>query len=196
MGKSGRAMIEAPIASDTNPAKLASLADRRVKASPEELREALRGRMTKHHRFPRFGGNQKTGNYLQAQFHRSKARRGPKKAITALAASILAAIRHKARLRPPQSLFRRPAKNALGQTAGRPGLRCGTQAACRLSYACGFFAGDERLHYSWTGDDASSGASLESLHRRRVPAARRSSPGPRRSCRRLLQLDVVGARHG
>ena len=36
---------------ETNPAKLANLASRRVKASPEELREALRGRVTKHHRF-------------------------------------------------------------------------------------------------------------------------------------------------
>jgi transposase len=51
MGKSGRAMIEALIAGETNPAKLASLADRRVKASAEKLREALRGRVTKHHRF-------------------------------------------------------------------------------------------------------------------------------------------------
>src|ERR1035438_9698261 len=51
MGKSGRTMIEALIAGETNPAKLASLADRRVKASPEEFREALRGRVTKHHRF-------------------------------------------------------------------------------------------------------------------------------------------------
>ena len=51
MGKSGRAMIEALIAGETNPVKLAGLADRRVKASPEELREALRGRVTKHHRF-------------------------------------------------------------------------------------------------------------------------------------------------
>ena len=51
MGKSGRAMIEALITGETNPAKLASLADRRVKASPEEFREALRGRVTKHHRF-------------------------------------------------------------------------------------------------------------------------------------------------
>jgi transposase len=51
MGKSGRAMLEALIAGETNPAKLAGLADRRVKASPEELREALRGRVTKHHRF-------------------------------------------------------------------------------------------------------------------------------------------------
>src|ERR1700730_11153838 len=51
MGKSGRAMIEALIAGETNPVKLASLADRRAKASPEEFREALRGRVTKHHRF-------------------------------------------------------------------------------------------------------------------------------------------------
>ena len=51
MGKSGRAIIEALIAGETNPAKLAGLADRRVKASPEEFREALRGRVTKHHRF-------------------------------------------------------------------------------------------------------------------------------------------------
>src|ERR1700746_4052401 len=51
MNKSGRAMIEALIAGETNPVKLASLADRRVKASQEELREALRGRVTKHHRF-------------------------------------------------------------------------------------------------------------------------------------------------
>jgi transposase len=51
MGKSGRAMIEALIAGETNPTKLASLADRRVKGSQDELREALRGRVTKHHRF-------------------------------------------------------------------------------------------------------------------------------------------------
>ena len=51
MGKSGRAMIAALIAGETNPVKLASLADRRVKASPEELRESLRGRVTKLHRF-------------------------------------------------------------------------------------------------------------------------------------------------
>jgi len=51
MGKSGRAMIEALIAGETNPVKLASFADRRVKASSEQLREALRGRVTKQHRF-------------------------------------------------------------------------------------------------------------------------------------------------
>jgi transposase len=34
------------------------------------------------------------GSYLQAQFHRIRARRGPKKAIVAVAASILTAIYH------------------------------------------------------------------------------------------------------
>ncbi len=197
MGKSGRAMIAALIAGETNPEKLASLADRRVKASPKELREALRGRVTDHHRFllrlhlgqidalaaamatldaevaanlepfrtavelivtipgikdlaahaiiseigidmSRFPsdahllswacmcpGNdesagkrrsnrlrkgaawlkttlvqcacsavKKKGSYFQAQFHRIKARRGPKKAIVAVAASILTTIYH------------------------------------------------------------------------------------------------------
>src|ERR1700729_3895837 len=197
MGKSGRAMIEALIAGETNPAKLASLASRRVKASPEDLREALRGRVTKHHRFllrlhlnqidaldaamatldaqveadlgpfrtaveqiisipgvknlgahvivseigidmsrfpsaahliswtgicPRndesagkrrsnrlrkgapwlkttlvqcaWAAVRKKDSYLQAQFYRIKARRGPKKAIMAVAASILTAIYH------------------------------------------------------------------------------------------------------
>ena len=36
----------------------------------------------------------KKDSYLQAQFHRIKARRGPKKAIMAVAASILTAIYH------------------------------------------------------------------------------------------------------
>jgi len=197
MGRSGRTMIEALIAGETNPAKLASLADRRVKASPEELREALRGCVRKHHRFllrlhlnqidaldaatatidaqveanlgpfrtavdliisipgiknlgahvivseigidmsrfpsdahliswagicPRndesagkrrsnrlrkgapwlkttlvqcaWAAVKKKNSYLQAQFHRIKARRGPKKAIMAVAASILTAIYH------------------------------------------------------------------------------------------------------
>jgi transposase len=51
IGKSGRSMIEAMIAGETDTIKLAALADRRVKASREELREALRGRVTNHHRF-------------------------------------------------------------------------------------------------------------------------------------------------
>jgi transposase len=51
MGVSGRKMIEAMIAGVRNPAKLAALADRRVKASPKELYDALHGRLTDHHRF-------------------------------------------------------------------------------------------------------------------------------------------------
>jgi transposase len=51
MGLSGRKMIEALIAGEKDPAKLARLADRRVKASQQSLREALRGRVTKSHRF-------------------------------------------------------------------------------------------------------------------------------------------------
>lgn len=51
LGKSGRAMIEAMIAGERDPEKLAGLADRRIKASPQELKEALLGRITKHHRF-------------------------------------------------------------------------------------------------------------------------------------------------
>jgi transposase len=51
MGMSGRAMIEALIAGESNPAKLARLANYRLRASQEKLREALRGCVTKHHRF-------------------------------------------------------------------------------------------------------------------------------------------------
>jgi transposase len=197
MTKSGRAMIAALIAGETNPAKLARLADPRVKASPRDLREALRGRVTDHHRFllrlhlkqidtlaaalaevdaqvaanlgpfctavdliksipgfddlssravvseigidmsrfpsaahlvswagicPRndesagkrrsnrlrkgapwlktmlvqcsWAAIKKKGSYVQAQYHRIKARRGPKKAIIAVAASILTSVYH------------------------------------------------------------------------------------------------------
>lgn len=51
IGLSGRRMIEALVAGETDPVKLAELAHRRIKASPQELCEALRGRVTKHHRF-------------------------------------------------------------------------------------------------------------------------------------------------
>ena len=197
VGQSGRAMIEALIAGETDPDKLAALAHRRIRASAAELREALRGRVTKHHRFllrlhlqqidvldtaiaeidrevdanvepfraaitilttipgvsdlsartimaeigmdmsrfptdshliswaglcPRndesagkrrsnrmrkgapwlkttliqcaWAAARKNGSYLQAQFHRLRARRGAKKAIGAVAASILTAIYH------------------------------------------------------------------------------------------------------
>jgi len=51
IGMSGRAMIEAIIAGESDPAKLANFANYRLKASQGELREALRGRVTEHHRF-------------------------------------------------------------------------------------------------------------------------------------------------
>lgn len=50
-GVSGRAMIQALIDGETDPAALAALAHRRLKAAPEALQEALRGRVTAHHRF-------------------------------------------------------------------------------------------------------------------------------------------------
>jgi len=51
IGMSGRAMIEALIAGESDPAMLARLANYRLKTSQEKLREALRGRVTNHHRF-------------------------------------------------------------------------------------------------------------------------------------------------
>jgi len=51
IGASGRAMIEALIEGETDPLRLASLASSRIKASPAALGEALRGRVTRHHRF-------------------------------------------------------------------------------------------------------------------------------------------------
>src|SRR5271155_1377075 len=51
LGLSGRRMIEALIAGETDPGALAALAHRRIKATPAELEAALRGRVTAHHRF-------------------------------------------------------------------------------------------------------------------------------------------------
>src|SRR5712672_2784032 len=51
MGLSGRKMIEAMIEGVRKPSRLAALADRRLKASPKQLYDALHGRLTDHHRF-------------------------------------------------------------------------------------------------------------------------------------------------
>jgi transposase len=51
LGKSGRAMLNAIIAGETDPVRLAALAQRNVKSSQADLQEALRGRVTAHHRF-------------------------------------------------------------------------------------------------------------------------------------------------
>ena len=51
MGVNGRRMIEAMIAGVCDAGKLAALGDRRLKATPKELHDALHGRLTQHHRF-------------------------------------------------------------------------------------------------------------------------------------------------
>jgi transposase len=51
LGKSGRAMLEALAAGEGDPEVLAALAHPRLAATPERLRETLRGRVTRHHRF-------------------------------------------------------------------------------------------------------------------------------------------------
>jgi transposase len=51
LGVSGRRILVALINGETNPDHLATLGDGRLKASKDELREALRGFVTEHHRF-------------------------------------------------------------------------------------------------------------------------------------------------
>lgn len=51
LGMSGRRILEAIIAGEEDPETLASLGSDRLRCSPEELREALRGRVSAHHRF-------------------------------------------------------------------------------------------------------------------------------------------------
>src|SRR5271157_6029980 len=51
VGLSGRRMIEALIAGQTDPEALAALAHGRIHATKAELEAALRGRVTAHHRF-------------------------------------------------------------------------------------------------------------------------------------------------
>jgi transposase len=51
MGASGRAMIAALIAGRDDPCELAELSRRRLREKIPELREALRGRVSEHHRF-------------------------------------------------------------------------------------------------------------------------------------------------
>ena len=51
LGKSGRAVLQAIIDGHTDPERLAACVTTRVKASRAELLEALRGRISAHHRF-------------------------------------------------------------------------------------------------------------------------------------------------
>lgn len=50
LGKSGRAMLDAIVAGQSDPAALAALAQGTARQKTAELREALRGRITEHHR--------------------------------------------------------------------------------------------------------------------------------------------------
>ena len=51
MGQSGRAILDAIVHGETDPAKLVLHVNKRVKASPEQITEALRGKVTANHRF-------------------------------------------------------------------------------------------------------------------------------------------------
>src|SRR6516225_4613956 len=51
IGASGRRMIEAMIAGERDPHRLAGLAERTIKASPKALYDALHGRLREQHRF-------------------------------------------------------------------------------------------------------------------------------------------------
>lgn len=51
MGATGRAILQALIQGESDPTRLAKLADQRIKAPKAKLTEALRGRVTPHHRF-------------------------------------------------------------------------------------------------------------------------------------------------
>src|SRR4029077_18806093 len=51
LGKSRRAMLNAIVEGRTDPVRLAALARPKVKAPQAKLTEALRGRVTRHHRF-------------------------------------------------------------------------------------------------------------------------------------------------
>ena len=51
MGLSGRAILEALVAGETDPERLLALVHRRVRAEPARLRAALTGRVTQSHRF-------------------------------------------------------------------------------------------------------------------------------------------------
>jgi transposase len=51
LGKSGRAILDAIVAGETDPEKLVTLVHKRVKTPREKLVEALRGNIREHHRF-------------------------------------------------------------------------------------------------------------------------------------------------
>jgi transposase len=61
MGVSGRAMIQRLIEGETDPYKLAHLAQRQLRGKILELEKALEGKLTGHHRFPAEDAVERTG---------------------------------------------------------------------------------------------------------------------------------------
>src|SRR5260370_1284607 len=114
MGMSGRAMIEAIIGGEQDPERLADLSRGRLKASRHVGWGAGCGPRQAEGAGKRFATRTRPGNpwlkttlvqvawvaartrntYLRAQFLRLKSRRGPKKAILAVAASMVTAAYH------------------------------------------------------------------------------------------------------
>src|SRR3989442_152306 len=114
-GVSGRAILQALVAGERDPERLATLANARVKASPADLvswaglcprlHESAGKRLSNRTRSSNpwlkttlvqaaWAATRKKDGYFRAQFLRLKSRRGPKKAIIAVAASMLTAAYH------------------------------------------------------------------------------------------------------
>ena len=88
LGVSGRAILAALIAGETDPERLADCTNVRVKASRADIGP---GRVGGDPEERELSAGAVSTAHLQAQFRRLKGRRGPKKAIVAVAASMLTA---------------------------------------------------------------------------------------------------------
>src|SRR5439155_190300 len=106
MGISGRAILTALVAGETQPERLTALASDKVKASRAglcpRLRDGAGKRLSNRTRSSNpwlkttlvqaaWSAARKKDSYFRAQFLRIKSRRGPKKAVLAVAASMLTA---------------------------------------------------------------------------------------------------------
>jgi hypothetical protein len=94
VGVNGRRMVEALIAGKTDSQALAALAHRRVHATPAALYAALRGRVKTMLIQCAWAAARKKDSYLEALYLRIRSRRGAKKAIEAVATSMLTATYH------------------------------------------------------------------------------------------------------
>lgn len=69
LGKAARLILEAVVAGETDPGRLADLAIGRVRARPEDLERALTGKVTAHHRFL-LGEHLRQIDYLEGAIRR------------------------------------------------------------------------------------------------------------------------------